>query len=194
MRYVFTLLLFIHVAPTFAQKLAFDVILFGDKIGQTVVEQTNKGDTTIVYQLNSNSEAHILFTTHKVTLHYELMFKRDQLISAYSKGTTNGKADVTTINWQGNRYFMKRHDGNFYVNVPVYCSTTMLFFNEPCDGARVFSERMGEFRTIRKIEEGVYKADMQDGLTYYYRYKGGKLIELEMRRGILGSAYLRPAK
>jgi hypothetical protein len=194
LRYVFTLLLFVHVAPAFTQKLAFDVILFGNKIGQTVVEQTNKGDTTIVYELNSNSEAHILFTTHKVTLHYELMFKRGQLISAYSKGNSNGKVDVTTINWQGTRYFMKRSDGNFNVNVPVYCSTTMLFFNEPCDGARVFSERMGEFRTIKKVEPGVYKADMQDGLTYYYRYTAGRLTELEMRRGILGSAYLRPAK
>lgn len=194
MRYIFTLLLLLIVAPTFAQKLAFDVILFGNKIGQTVVEQTTKSDSITVYELNSHSEARILFTSHKVALHYELMFKRGQLISAYSKGNSNGKVDVTTINWQGTRYFMKRDDGTFHVNVPVYCTTTMLFFSEPCDGARVFSERMGEFRTIKKTEPGVYKADMQDGLTYYYRYKAGKLIELEMRRGILGSAYLRPAR
>lgn len=194
MKYIFTLLFLLHIAPTFAQKLAFDVILFGNKIGQTIVEQSSKGDSLTMYELNSHSEARILFASHKVALHYELMFKHGQLISVYSKGNTNGKVDVTTINWQGTKYFMKRHDGNFNINVPVYCSTTLLFFNEPCDGARVFSERMGEYRTIRKVADGEYKADMQDGLTYYYRYKGGRLIELEMRRGILGAAYLRPAK
>ncbi|HLP19765.1 MAG TPA: DUF6134 family protein [Chitinophagales bacterium] len=193
MRYIFTLLLFLHLLTASSQKLVFDVILFGNNIGKTTVEKLVKNDSIVTYLLNSASEAHILFTKHTSTLYYDIMYKRGQYISSYSKGSSNGKTDVTTINWLGTKYLMKRIDGAFNINSPVYCSTIQLFFHEPCDKARVFSERMGEYRTIKKVSDGVYKADMQDGLTYYYRYKNGRLIELEMRRGLLGAAYLRPA-
>ena len=87
---------------------------------------------------------------------------------------------------------MKRVDGAFCIKPSVDCSTVKLFFAEPCHSSEILSERMGEFRSIKKTGEGVYQADMQDGLTYFYHYKNGMLMELEMRKGLLGSVYLRP--
>ena len=87
---------------------------------------------------------------------------------------------------------MKRDDGTFCIKPPVDCSTVKLFFQEPCDTNKIFSERLGEYRLIKKTGEGVYEAEMKDGLTYIYRYKNGKLTELEMRKGLLGSVFLRP--
>jgi hypothetical protein len=186
-----SLLLLISFA-TFSQKLAFDIFLFGNKIGQTVVEKTIKNDSIINYTLNSASEAKIFFVTRKIELHYDIYYKRNQLVSSFSKSIRNDDLHVTNIRWQGNKYAIDREDGSFNVNSIVNCTTVRLFFEEPCDSRRIFSERMGEFRDIKKTGAGVYEAEMQDGLTYYYRYKNGKLIELEMRKGLLGSAYLRP--
>ena len=56
----------------------------------------------------------------------------------------------------------------------------------------VFSERLGENRPIKKTGEGVYQVDMKEGITYLYKYKDGKLIELEMKSSMLGSSYARP--
>ena len=86
---------------------------------------------------------------------------------------------------------MKREDGNFCIKPAVNCSTVKLFFSEPCSNTQIFSERLGEYRVIKKIEPGVYQAEMKEGITYIYHYKNGKLTELEMKKGLLGSIYLR---
>jgi hypothetical protein len=180
------------VSTSFAQKLTFDVFLFGNKIGQSIVEKNIKNDSITIYTLNSYSEAHIFFTTRKVGLHYDIVYKRNQFISSFSKSTRNDEVHLTTIQWQNNCYFMKRDDGTFCIKPPVECSTVKLFFQEPCSMEHVFSERLGEYRALKKTGEGTYEAEMKDGITYIYRYKNGKLAELEMRKGVLGSVYLRP--
>ncbi len=89
---------------------------------------------------------------------------------------------------------MKRDAESFCMKPVVDCSTVKLFFIEPCSNEHVFSERIGEYRPLKKKAAGIYEAEMTDGLTYIYHYTSGKLTELEMRKGLFGSAYLRPAK
>ncbi len=173
-----------------AQKISFDIFLFGNKIGQTVVERIVKNDSVTAYMLNSSSVAHIFFTTRKISLFYDVVYKRSQLISSYSKSVRNNETHITTIKWENNNYIMQRDSDAYCIKPVVECSTVKLFFSEPCN-SRVFSERLGEYRSIRKTSEGVYEAEMSDGILYIYRYKNGKLVELEMKKGLLGSIFLK---
>ena len=177
---------------SFSQKLTFDIFLFGDKIGQTIVQKTVKNDSVTAYTLTSSSEAHVFFVKRKIYLHYDITFWKSQLMSSFSKSIRNDEVHVTSIRWQGNKYNVDREDGTFTVKNAVDCSTVKLFFDDPCNQHQIFSERMGEFRVIKKTGEGTYESYMQDGITYFYRYKKGKLTELEMRKGLLGSVFLRP--
>ena len=192
LKFIFSLLLCSLLSSSFSQKLSFDIFLFGNKIGSTIVEKTIKNDSVTTYTLQSNSEAHIFFTTRKIALHYDIVYKHNQLFSSYSKNTRNDEVHVTTIQWQNNNYIMKREDGALCIKPPVDCSTVKLFFAEPCNNQQIFSERLGEYRMIKKTGDGTYEAEMKEGLTYIYHYKNGKLLELEMRKGLLGSIYLRP--
>ena len=192
MKAFFSLLLFLWFGFSSAQKLTYDIFLFGNKIGQSVIEKNVKSDSITTYTLQSNSEAHIFFTTRKIALHYDIVYKRNQLYSSYSKNTRNDEVHVTTIQYENTTYIMKREDGAFCIKPFVDCSTVKLFFAEPCNPKQIFSERLGEYRAIKKTGEGTYEAEMKEGLTYTYHYKNGKLIELEMRKGLLGSVYLRP--
>jgi len=88
---------------------------------------------------------------------------------------------------------MKRDNESFCIKPVVDCSTVKLFFQEPCNTSQIFSERLGENRPIKKTGEGIYEAEMKEGVTYIYHYKNNKLAELEMKKGMLGSAYLRPS-
>jgi hypothetical protein len=188
------LLLPVFLITTFlqGQKLTFDIFLFGGKIGETVVERTVKNDSITEYTLNSRSEAHIFFTHRIITLVYDILFKHDQLFSSYSKHTRNDEVHITNIMHEGNRYMIKMDNTVSYLNAAVNCSTVKLFFAEPCSLDKVLSERMGQFRNFKKTGNGEYEAEMSEGITYYYRYKNGKLAELEMHKSILGSIYLRP--
>ena len=192
MKYSFTILLLVLCRFSFSQKLVYDIFLFGDKIGQSIIEKTARNDSITRYTLNSSSEAHIFFTTRKVSLQYDILYKNDYLFSSYSKNTRNEEVHITSIKWENNTYIMKREDGSFCIKPIVDCSTVKLFFHEPCDEQKVFSERLGEYRVIKKLADGLYQADMKEGITSYYRYKNGQLVELEMKKGLLGSIYLRP--
>ena len=176
----------------FSQKLTFDIYLFGNVIGQTVVERVVKNDSITQYTLNSNSEAHVLLTTRITTLHYDITYKRDHLFTSYSKHTRNDESHITNVQWQGSKYVIT--SDKVVSNLPqtIDCSTVKLFYAEPCSTTSVFSERLGENRVLKKTAEGTYQADMKEGITYIYRYKNGKLVELEMKNGILGSSYIRP--
>ena len=157
-----------------------------------MVEKNVKNDSITTYTLNSSSEATVFFITRKVSLHYDIVYKRDQLVSSFSKSIRNDEVHVTSIRWRENKYNIDREDGTFSVKNIVDCSTVKLFFAEPCNRQQIFSERMGEYRIIKKTGEGTYEAEMKEGITYYYHYKEGKLFELEMKKGLLGSVYLRP--
>ncbi|MBP6732811.1 MAG: hypothetical protein KA149_12170, partial [Chitinophagales bacterium] len=194
MRYLILVACLSLVRYSSSQKLTFDIFLFGNKIGQTIVEQTIVNDSVTTYKLNSASEAHIFFTTRKIDLHYDIIYKRGQLFSLYSKSTRDGESHITTIQWQNGSYLMKRDAESFCIKPVVDCSTVKLFFIEPCSNEHVFSERIGEYRPLKKKAAGIYEAEMTDGLTYIYHYTSGKLTEIEMRKGLFGSAYLRPAK
>ena len=191
MKYIFTLWFVYFLLPANAQKLTYDIFLFGGKIGQTIVERNVRNDSITEYVLNSSSEAHIFFTTRKISLYYHIIYKRGNLFSSYSKHTRNDDTHYTTIRLDGNRYIIERDKVTFALNGLVDCSTVKLFFAEPCSYDHMLSERLGEFREVNKRPDGIYEAEMSEGITYYYRYENGKLVELEMRKGLLGSIYLR---
>jgi hypothetical protein len=192
MKFTIVLLLTLLSGFGFSQKLTYDIFLFGSKIGQSVVEKTVNNDSITEYTLVSSSEAHVFFTHRKVTLYYDIVYKRGKYFSSFAKHTRNDEIHTTTITRHGNGYEVKLDSKTVELNATVDCSTVKLFFAEPCNPTSVFSERIAEFRTIKKTGDGVYEAEMTDGLTYYYRYKSGKLVELEMRKGFIGSIYLRP--
>ncbi len=187
------LLLFLSLSlHSFSQKVSFDIFLFGNKIGQSNIERNIKNDSITTYTLQSNSEAHIFFTTRTLSLHYDIVYKYGILFSSYSKHTRNEELHINTITRQNNNYLMVRDNQSYCIKPDIDCSAVKLFFGEPCNVQHIFSERLGEWRPIKKTGEGTYEADMSEGITYYYHYKNGKLIELEMKKGLLGSVYLRP--
>ena len=150
-------------------------------------------DSITAYTLNSNSEAHVFFTTRKISLHYDILYKHNQLISSYSKNIRNDEIHETSIQLQNGNYILKKDNESFCMKPPVECSTVKLFFHEPCNSEKVFSERLGDYRPLKKTGNGVYEMELKEGLTYIYHYKSGKLAELEMRKALLGSVYLRPS-
>lgn len=192
MKFFISLVFYLISYLTFSQKLVFDIFLFGNKIGQTVVEKTVVNDSMTHFTLASKSEAHILFTHRIITLNYDIFYKRDRLFASTSKHTRNDEVHYTSINWMGNKYVMKLDGILSDINAWVDCSTVKLFFAEPCNAHFIFSERLGEFRNIKKTGDGLYEAEMKEGITYYYHYKNGTLTELEMKKGLLGSIYMRP--
>ncbi len=166
-----------------SQKRVYDIELFGKKIGATTIEKIDKGTGEIQYKLNSSSQVDILFTHKTSSMNFDIVYKDGKLLSSYCKNVKDGVTEIVTIAWNGTKYVIKKGEEVLQLTSPIHVSAIQLYFNEPLDGTRIFSERMGVFCTLFKKAEGIYESKTENGVTNIYRYKKGLLYELEMSKG-----------
>lgn len=174
-----------------AQRNVYDIFLFGNKIGQTVVERKQTGKT-VQYTLTSKSEASVLFTKKTSEMNYKIVYEDGQLLSAYVKNVKDGVTEISDILWQGTQYLIKKGAEILHLSQPINFSSVHLYFTEPIGRTNIFSERLGEYCRFTKTAEGVYECKLPNGVSNIYRYKNGMLYELEMSKG--ASVYLRLVK
>jgi hypothetical protein len=74
----------------------------------------------------------------------------------------------------------------------VNYSSLLLYFSEPHNLQKVFSERLGEFFDVIKEADGRYTAQTKSG-SAVYTYANGKLTGIEMKSS-LGSVFLKIAQ
>ena len=166
--------------------------MFGNVIGQSVVERTLHADTAVSYKLHSYSEAHIFFTHRTNALDYDILYSHRKLISSVSKNKRNDESHFVSVKKQSDSYLIVRDGEQLCFKPDISFSSILLFYEEPKKQTEVFSERLGEYRPMKCVAPHEYEVDMKDGDTYIYRYQNGKLLELEMKKGLLGAAFLRP--
>lgn len=173
-----------------AQKLSYDLNLFGKNIGQTDISRTDMGDGEIIYHISSKSEAKVLFVTKKSSTKALVIFKNHQLQYAkYDIYTDEEGASENITTRQADGYtFSSKGVKTVFKKVIKYGSLS-LYFEEPTTAQEFYSERLGKFFTLTKIGPSEYKS-LVNNVTSYYRYQNGKLIELEMSKS-LGSVFMR---
>ncbi len=187
-----TLTLLLSGVSGYAQKLKYDVVLFGNKIGETIIEQKDSGGIRR-YILSSHSEAKVLFTDKKSSMIANVLYdKEGKLFFSYFEHIKEDEKILTQARWDKTKLLIDRNGKKTEIAKPVNNSVLELYFTEPKKTIEVFSERLGRVYSLIREAEGVYDAVI-DGVTNIYTYKNGKLIELEMKKGI-GSVYLRLAQ
>lgn len=172
-----------------AQKLIYDVELFGKKIGQTIVERIEKTDGEVLYKLSSVSEVNIFMTKKTSEMKYEILYRNGQLISSYAKNVKDGVTEIVTMLWQGSQYLIHKGDLVLKLSKPITFSGIMLYFQEPVATTTIFSERMGEYTHFNKTGASEYQCKTPNGVNNIYRYSNGKLVELELSKG--ASVFMR---
>ncbi len=181
--------LFMFSLALSAQKHTYDVELFGKKIGQTTVERIDKGKGEVQFKLNSSTEVNVLFTHKTSFMNIDVTYKDGKIVSSYAKNVKDDVTEVVTVAWNGTKYLIKKGEETLHLNQLVDFSAVQLYFLEPVGRAKIFSERLGEFCNFVKTAEGVYQCKLANGVTNIYRYRQGKLYELEMSKG--ASVFMR---
>lgn len=187
-----TIFIFLLFQLLNAQKLNFDVILFGNKIGHTIIERIVKNDSITQYKLNSSSEVTIFFTKKTSHMNFDVLYKNGKLFSAYVKNVKDGVTEIVNIMWQDTKYIIERGEERLQMLQPLDFSAILLYFTEPLNRTKIFSERMGEYANFVKTGTNQYECKTANGVNNIYRYKDGKLVELEMNKG--ASVFMRLAQ
>jgi hypothetical protein len=180
---------------TQAQKLVFNLILFGDSAGLETITKTHDANGIDNYVLDSRIQAKILWITRTNQTHYEARYKDGKMISASYYEINNGKRDKwSNIQFDGKAYEVETHRGKkTYTEVPTY-SVGPLY----CDGfnpnrKRFFSDTDGEFIDLKFPEPNTIEFKSPDGNKNVFHFKNGLMNDAEFHTTI-ATVYLKRVK
>ena len=184
-----TIVFTLWFATSFCQRLKYDVYLFGNKIGETVVERRDSAGFKC-YTLRSHTDAKVLFVEKKSQMATDVLYDKDgKLLSSHFQNIKNDEKFLTLSSWDNGRFLVNKDGTKTMIPGPVTYSSVMLYFFEPANFQKVFSERVGQFFEMIRQADGTYMATL-DGHSAMYTYKAGKLMELEMKSS-LGSVLMK---
>ncbi len=175
-----------------SQKLTYDVIFFGKKIGYTTVERFVKPEGEVDYKLVNSSEANVLFTKKTSYMNFDVHYKNGMMQSSYAKNVKDGVTEIVTVVWKETKYLIEKGEGKLQYTKPINFSSILLYFNEPINQSSIFSERIGDFCKFVKTGEHKYECKLANGVNNIYTYSNGILSELEMNKG--ASVFLKLVK
>jgi hypothetical protein len=169
------IILFLFSFSIFAQNqlLSYNVVYKGNIIGDMQVSQ-NKSDGKVNLKMVSNVQMHLLFGI-KMSSQEESSFENGKLIYSSVYRQVNGKEKANKqTRAVGNNYQTSSEgivdrlsDGAIEYNIHS------LYFHEPVNLQKVYSDNYQQLLPIKKINEHSYKIHLPDGNCNYYFYKNG---------------------
>jgi hypothetical protein len=190
---IFTILALVLAISSFAQKQNYTIHLFGKEVGKMTIERKIGTDGLIFYKMESHSEAKVMFTTKINDVTVDCTYKNGKLFSSYAKNTVNGEVDnYASVSLSGSQYNIQNERRKYTSPEAITFSVVSLYYAEPSNMTKIFSERAGEWLDMVRTSDGGYEFKMPNGDKNIYKYKNGKVSEVELRR-TFGTVYMRPA-
>lgn len=165
--------------------MTFDIINKNEVIGNLKATKTST-DTKTHYQSVTTISTKILKEI-KVNYKYDVTYERNKLKKANVYIDVNDKpyADILT-NWEAKHYQITKNDKKEkVVEDEINYATILLYFNEPIDIERCYSEQDGSFNTIVPLGNHTYKKINAKNHENIYYYKNGFLQKAEINGGLV---------
>lgn len=186
---ILTIVSLLWCSTVIGEKLRYDVLLFGKKIGETVVEVKDSAGIKH-YTLRSNTQVKMLFMDKKSAMSTDVLFGKDGLMTySFFKNVKEDGTILTNAIYQNGKVSIEKNGEKTTIPNPIKYSSVLMYFAEPINLQKVFSERLGVFFEVVRQSEGKYYAEI-NGSSAIYTYVHGKLTELEMK-STLGSVFMK---
>lgn len=102
----------------------------------------------------------------------------------------NGENKAITIQREGKHYSITQNgEKSMLNNTEIVHSVSELYFMEPHQITRIFSETLGAFMPIKALGNGLYELILPEGKKNVYKYEKGVLVQVEVSQ-TFGKAYI----
>ena len=132
-------------------------------------------------QFNSDVTFRLLFAFNHQYTQYE-KFVNGRLNWGKAVSTLSGRVQKDSRITSKNQEYRLTLDG---VTVPISeqieYSVSQIYFTEPMDGQKVFSQQFGQFLSFKKVDEHKYQLVSPDG-DNYYTYMNGICVNVRVER------------
>lgn len=186
-------LLLIALMPSVlhAQSYRYDVVLLGQTVGEVnAVCRNNNGQ--VDYTIKSKVQLRLI-PGGNISTAIEASYANNILQHAVASRETgrDNKNKSTTTRKNTSGYEVILNGTRSQLREPsIRYSVACLFFTEPQNISRLFSETLGTFLPLASLGNHQYKLQMPDGNDNIYSYANGKLISVEVNQ-TLGKVYFK---
>ncbi len=162
------------------QVLHYDVIKGNKVIGNLDVSRSNKNGRQTI-RINSHVEYRILIS-FEVNFSLEETFVKNVLLEGKAMNTLNGVTQKETeIRKTDNGYTLVLGGTPTNIYDEIRYSVSEVYFREPVNIDRAFSQHFGKFVYFEKTGDHQYQLDSPDGENEY-TYENGVCTEVEIYR------------
>ncbi len=164
-----------------SESISFNMTLMGSKIGDLKITRTLTDDGLETYTLSSSAKAKILWIEKSQQTAYTVVYKNGVLISSdHSYIENTGNNTNCKIRFNNQVYDVQKNGKKSVLNSIPSWSVLKLYFNEPKNIHQVFYEVDASTSVIKNTEPNVYEFKTTDGNKNVYRYKNGKLMQVDV--------------
>ncbi len=185
-------LMFLSVVA-FGQTYHYDAILFGDTVGKTSISRKDSAGFEVIH-LHSNTKVKIGGMEKKGDLKaYQIKRNGVVVMSIFKNIKDSETIDMKVVLKNDSSYI---YSSGKLVNKmgKIHTTSLDLYYREPTNISAVYLDRIGKVMPITKSKPQEYIIKPESGLTNIYRYSANKITELEMKKSIIGTMYLRLKK
>lgn len=168
--------------PVSAQALTYDVIVHNRSIGLLSV---TKAPTLTGVQYRVNADVAVrMFGEKRMITHFTSTYRNNLLTEASFNDQLNGRTKHDAlVHWDGSGYQVRvNNTSSVIANRRATYSAASLYDREPVGIGELFSERYGQFCTLRSVAPHAYELTLPDGKKNYYRYVNGICREVEVEQ------------
>jgi len=160
-----------------AQTLKYNIKARNNDIGILIVERVIKGNTTTI-EAQSDVKIHV-FKTIDISYTLKSIYNDNELIYSSVTSYVNGSIHSSCKTTKEGSIYTIHQDGESsdYTKIIDY-SAAMMYFKEPINKNKVYSEFNSVIKDIKKVGEHVYELyDPEKGLTNTFYYENGILVK-----------------
>ena len=175
-----------------AQSHKFNIMKGDDKLGSITATKKTVG-TTVSYNVISKATFRVIFKYVRETF-MDIIFIDGIMESSITKQTMNSELKdhrVTKRNGKGYDCTKNPDNEKFKINELVSFCTSMLFFKEPIDQTKIYSDSYQELCPMKKLGPGFYELVLPEDKVNHYIYKNGELQEMRVFRTVADLVFKR---
>lgn len=162
------------------QTLRYDVIKGSKTLGEMIVKREINGSVEEI-SFESDVTFRLLFAFNLKFSQYE-KFNSGKLNWGKALSKLNGRTQKDSKIVNSSEGQMLTLDGiTVEIHEPIKFSVSQIYFYEPKDGQKVFSQQFGQFLTFKKVGDHRYVLPSPDG-DNYYAYRNGICIRVDVER------------
>lgn len=159
------------------QTLRFEIYSLGSKTGTLTAKKEIKNNLEY-YIIESQAHANLVVSQVDVKTILKSTYKDGMLISSFAKNEKNGEIEqYADTQWKEPEYYITSHTGKNTVKEKIQMSVASLYFTEPKNHERIYSEVWGQFLPLT-VKDNSYTLQLPNGRTTTFIYENGQLQEI----------------